>query len=153
MVALRTTNTPPEAWQRAKLLRAIPTCNREWHKDRKRYSTGWSQSKRAKPTHADPEDDRRVDPALPSGSTSWTEDDLSNQGPAASASQGTPSMRWRPRLHARRDASSNAGDTSEGSATGPRLGSIGEVSLLDEEALRTLQERVNQSQASRGDSR
>ena len=32
----------------------------------------WSQSKRAKPTYTDPEDDRRVDRAMPSGSTSKT---------------------------------------------------------------------------------
>ena len=72
--------------------------DREWREDRKWYSTGWandpswSQSKRAKPTHTDPEGDRCVDPALPSGSTSktwsptqdqgfWTELILLTQGP------------------------------------------------------------------------
>ena len=38
---------------------------------------------------------------------------------------------------------SNAGEASEGGATGPRLGSIDEISLLGEDALRTLRERVN----------
>ena len=107
---------------------------------------------------------RRVDPALPSGSTSKTWDPtrsikpfgleiLQSQGPAASASQGMPSTKWRPRLRAERDMSSITGDTSESSTAGPRLGSIDEISFLDEEALRTLQERGNQALASTGDSR
>ena len=63
------------------------------------------------------------------------------------------STRWRPRLRAERDTSSIAGDTSEGSTAGPRLGPIDEISLLDEEALRTFQERVNQALERRGGSR
>ena len=47
----------------------------EWHASTMRYSSGWandptwSQRKRAKPTYTDPEDDRRADPTMPSGST------------------------------------------------------------------------------------
>ena len=43
-----------------------------------RYGEGWahdptwSQQKRAKPTQADPEDDMKVDPMMPIGSTSKT---------------------------------------------------------------------------------
>ena len=123
----------------------------EWHQGRMRYSSGWahdpswSQSKRVKPTHVDPEDDRRSDPALPSGSTSkpwgpvrdqsfWSEDSSAN-GPAASASSAT-SPHWRPKFRADKGIASNAGDTSEGSTTGPRLGCVDELSILDEEAPR-----------------
>ena len=88
----------------------------EWHKHRKWHASGWvndpslPQPKRAKPTHTDPEDDRRVDPVLPSGSTSktwnpaqdqgfWTESDPPNTRSTSSASQS---------LHTGRDMSSNA---------------------------------------------
>ena len=43
----------------------------EWHRSRMQYISGWAsdplrpQSKQAKPTHTDPEDDRRSDLALP----------------------------------------------------------------------------------------
>ena len=122
--------------------------DRERHRDKKWHSTrwasdpSWSQSKHAKPTHADPEDDRLIDPALPSGSTPetwdptqdqgfWAEDDPSHQGSAASASQGTPSMHWRAEAsRRRRDVSSKSGDTSEGRTSGPRLGSIDEIWCL-----------------------
>ena len=49
-----------------------------WHARTRRYGEGWardptySQQKRAKPTYADPEDDMKVDPSMPMGSTSKT---------------------------------------------------------------------------------
>ena len=115
-------------------------------------------------THTDPEDDRRVDPAMPSGSTSktwnpaqhrefWTEIDTSRStGSAASASQAMHPTHWRPQLHAVRGQLSIAGDTSEGSAAGPVLRSIDEISQLDQDALSAIQERVNQALANRGGS-
>ena len=97
----------------------------------------------AKPTHTDPDDDRHVDPAMPSAATSktwnpaqdrefWTEHDSSRDTSGASASQAMPSTQLRPRLHAGKGQSSNAGDTSEGGTTGPVLRSIDEISWLDE---------------------
>ena len=140
----------------------------EWRQGRMCHATGWahnpswSQSKRVKPTHTDPEDDRHSDPPLTSGSTSkmwdpardhgfWSEG-CSTHGLAASASSSS-STHWRPKLRADKDISSNAGDTSESSTTGPRLGCIDELSSLDEEALRTIQERVNQGLERKGGSR
>ena len=111
--------------------------------------SSWSQSKRAKPTHTDPEDDRRVDPALPSGSTSktwnpakdqWFWSDLSDPNSTARASKGMPpSIGGRCFTQKEMCAASVAGDTSEGSTAGPRLGPW----MLDEDTLRTLRERVN----------
>ena len=52
--------------------------DRDWHARTMRYGEGWahdpthSQQKRAKPTHTDPEDDMKVDPAMLTGSTSKT---------------------------------------------------------------------------------
>ena len=52
--------------------------DRERHASTMRYGNGWandptwSQYKRAKPTYADPEDDRRNGPTMPIGSTSKT---------------------------------------------------------------------------------
>ena len=107
----------------------------EWRKDRKWHATGWRKIHRGlslrelSPPHTDPEDDRQVDAVLPIGSTSktwntaqdqgfWTEADPSNTGSTASASQSMLSTHWRPRLHAGRDVSSNAGDTYYWSKTG-----------------------------------
>ena len=53
-------------------------------------------------------------------------------------------MQWRPKPRADRDMSSVAGDTSEGSTSAPRLGSIDE---LDEEALKEMRDRVTQTLA------
>ena len=52
--------------------------DRDWHARTMRYGEGWahdptySQQKRAKPTHTDPEDDMQTDPLMPIGSTSKT---------------------------------------------------------------------------------
>ena len=63
----------PKAWYvptNASLVGPDHDTDREWYARRKWYQSGWandpswSQSKRVKPTHTDPEDDRRVDLAL-----------------------------------------------------------------------------------------
>ena len=52
--------------------------DRDWHASTMRYGDcwahdpTWSQHKRAKPTHKDPEDDVKVDPMMPIASTSKT---------------------------------------------------------------------------------
>ena len=109
-----------------------------------------SQYKRAKPTHTDPEDDRYVDPTLPSGSTSKTCNPRadsqfwqkkSTDGDPGSSSSSVSSTQWQPRLRAEKDLSTVAGDTSDSSTAIPRLGSIEELA----EALRDL--RVQATQA------
>ena len=58
-----------------------------------------------------------------------------------SSSSSMSLTQWRPRLRAEKDLSSVAGDTSEGSAAVPRLGSIEEL----EEALRELRVKATLS--------
>ena len=105
-----------------------------------RYSDGWahdptwSRHKQAKPTYTDLEDDTKVDPMMPIGSTSKTwslkADDQFWQRQSGSEEykrySSQSSTQWRPRLRSERDFSSVAGDASEGSAALPRLGSTDE---------------------------
>ena len=138
--------------------------NSEWHRSRMRCSSGWandpawSQSKRARSTHIDPEDDQQTDPALPSGSTWKTWDPYADSSFWHKKSSGEDpakgplsvlSMQWRPKLCADRDMSSVAGDTSEGSTSAPRLECIDE---LDKDALKEVRERVTQALARKGSS-
>ena len=93
-----------------------------------------SHYKRAKPTHADPEDDRTADPSLPLGSTSktydprkdgsfWKRKDSGQDWSHSSSSSGY----WRPSLRHEKYFSSAAGDTSEASTAAHRLGSTHET--------------------------
>ena len=149
----------PYAWSvltNANLTGPDHDTDREWHANRKQYASTHHALSLSGPS---PRIliDRRSDPALPSGSTSktwqdqdfWAAADSSSVGSSAITSQATQSTHWRRRLHTGRAASSHAGDNSEGSTSGPRLGLIDEISQLDEDALGTLQERVTQALASR----
>ena len=65
-----------------------------------------------------------------------------------------PQQPWRPRLDdAGRGYYSAAGDTSEGSTAGQGLMSIDEMSHLDEESLREIQDGVTRALAARGGGR
>ena len=83
-----------------------------------------------KPTDADPEDNRQPDSAMPYRSTSkmWN--------------PGHDRGFW--------TEYGAAGDTSEGSTAGPALMSIHEMSNLDEELLREIQDRVTRAPVARG---
>ena len=113
--------------------------DRDWRAKTMRYGEGWahdptySQHNRAKPTYTDPEDDMKVDPSMPVGSTSktynprtdgqfWKQADSGQEWTQSSAS----STQWRPKLRHEKYYSSVAGDTSEASATMLHLGSIDE---------------------------
>ena len=84
--------------------------DKDWRARTMRYGEGWahdptySHYKRAKPNYTDPEEDMKVDPSMPVGSTSKT---------------------YNPRTH-EKYYSSVAGDTSEASTTMHNLGSINE---------------------------
>ena len=90
-----------------------------------------SQNAKGK-THTDPEDDVKVDPMMPVGSTSKTwnprADDRFWQRQSGSGEHwGHLSQyltQWKPRLRPERDFSSVAGETSEGSTVLPRLGRL-----------------------------
>ena len=69
-----------------------------------------------------------------------------------SASHAMLLPHWRPQLHAGRGQSSIAGDTFGGGAAGPMLRSIDEILQVDEDSLREIQERVNQTLSNRGGS-
>ena len=101
-----------------------------------RYGEGWahdptySQYKRAKPTYTDPEDDMKVDPSMPVGSTSktynpkadgqfWSQAGSGQEWTQSSAS----STQWRPKMMGEKYYSSVAGDTSEASTAMHHLGS------------------------------
>ena len=89
--------------------------DRDWHASTMRYGDSWahdptwSQHKRAKPTHTDPEDDTKVDPMMPVGSTSKTwnprADDPFWQRPLEVESAGESQYwtQWKPRLRPERE--------------------------------------------------
>ena len=113
----------------------------------------WSQSKIAKPTSTDPEDDQQADPALSSGSTSKTWDPCADdnfwikKSSSENPTKGplsAPSMQWRPKLRADRDISSVAGDAFEGSTSAPSTDEV------DDEALREMHKQVTQTLARKG---
>ena len=114
--------------------------DREWHARTIRYGEGWahdptwSQQKRAKPTHTDPEDEMKVDPMMPIGSTSktWSPKADGQFWPRRSGSgedwtHSSPlTSKWKPRLRIERHFSSAAGDASEVSTALQHLVSIDE---------------------------
>ena len=114
--------------------------DREWHARMMRYGERWahdptwSQQKRAKPTHTDPEDDVKVDLMMPIGSTSktWSPKADGQFWPRRSGSgedwahSSPSSSRWKPRLRTEKHFSGAAGDTSEASTASQHLGSIDE---------------------------
>ena len=143
----RTWNRVPE-WEGSKwstptrgtLVGSEYDTDQEWHLRSMRYGDGWaydstqSHYKRAKPTHTDPEDDRKTDSSLPLGSTSktydpkkdgsfWQRKDSGQDWSHSSSSSG----HWKPRLRHERYFSSAAGDTSEASTAVHRLGSTHET--------------------------
>ena len=80
-------------------------------------------------THTDPEDDLKVDPMMPIGSTSktWSPKADGQFWPPPSGSEdywgytSQSSRQWKPRLGPEKDFSSAAGDTFEASAARPQL--------------------------------